>query len=95
MKRHLAAFHRPQSAGTHSASRVTGLPKELDWRGCAGTTYGTQAPHGRFRPAVSLQELMVLGDWKSYRIVLRYAHLPPKRSATRKPQANSSLSGGC
>jgi integrase len=65
---------------------------------------------------VSLQELMVLGGWKSHRMVLRYAHLspansasaaravgtsvaqalrPPKRSVSRKPRANSSLSGGC
>lgn len=30
---------------------------------------------------VSLQELMVLGDWKSYAMVLRYAHLAPSHAA--------------
>ena len=27
----------------------------------------------------SLQELMELGGWKSYEMVLRYAHLAPER----------------
>jgi len=30
---------------------------------------------------VSLQELMVLGDWRDYRSVLRYAHLAPSQAA--------------
>lgn len=30
---------------------------------------------------VTLQELMVLGDWKDYRSVLRYAHLAPNQAA--------------
>ncbi len=31
---------------------------------------------------VPLQELMVLGDWKSYRMVLRYSHLAPSNVAS-------------
>jgi integrase len=31
---------------------------------------------------VTLQELMVLGDWKDYRSVLRYAHLAPSQAAS-------------
>lgn len=31
---------------------------------------------------VTLPELMVLGDWKDYRSVLRYAHLAPSHAAT-------------
>jgi len=31
---------------------------------------------------VTLQELMVLGDWKDYRSVLRYAHLAPSHAAS-------------
>lgn len=31
---------------------------------------------------VTLQELMVLGDWKDYRSVLRYAHLAPTAAAS-------------
>jgi integrase len=31
---------------------------------------------------VSLQELMVLGDWRDYRSVLRYAHLAPSQAAS-------------
>jgi len=31
---------------------------------------------------VSLQELQALGDWKSYRMVLRYAHLSPAQTVT-------------
>src|SRR5205807_8648408 len=30
---------------------------------------------------VTLQELMVLGDWRSYPMVLRYAHLAPSHAA--------------
>lgn len=30
----------------------------------------------------TLPELMALGDWKSYRMVLRYAHLAPSHAAT-------------
>lgn len=31
---------------------------------------------------VTLQELMLLGDWKDYRSVLRYAHLAPSQAAS-------------
>jgi integrase len=31
---------------------------------------------------VTLQELMVLGDWRDYRSVLRYAHLAPSQAAS-------------
>jgi integrase len=31
---------------------------------------------------VTLPELMILGDWKDYRSVLRYAHLAPQNGAT-------------
>lgn len=31
---------------------------------------------------VTLQELMVLGDWRSYTMVLRYAHLAPSHAAS-------------
>lgn len=31
---------------------------------------------------VTLQELMVLGDWKSYSMVLRYAHLAPSHATS-------------
>jgi integrase len=31
---------------------------------------------------VTLQELMLLGDWKDYRSVLRYSHLAPSQAAS-------------
>jgi hypothetical protein len=37
----------------------------------------------------SLQELMELGGWKSFEMVLRYAHLAPEHlsSAAKRPTA--------
>jgi hypothetical protein len=39
----------------------------------------------------SLQELMELGDWKSYEMVLRYAHLAPEnvRAAVARLEAQT------
>jgi hypothetical protein len=31
---------------------------------------------------VTLQELMALGEWKSHRMVLKYAHLAPQNAAS-------------
>jgi len=36
---------------------------------------------------VTLQELMLLGDWKDYRSVLRYAHLAPNQAASAAAKA--------
>jgi integrase len=36
---------------------------------------------------VTLPELMVLGDWRDYRSVLRYAHLAPSHAATAAEKA--------
>lgn len=36
---------------------------------------------------VTLQELMLLGDWKDYRSVLRYAHLAPSQAASAAERA--------
>lgn len=40
---------------------------------------------------VTLQELMVLGNWKSYRSVLIYAHLAPSNSATAAQAVGTSV----
>lgn len=45
-----------------------------DWRH-TGASWAVQN-------GVTLQELMLLGDWKDYRSVLRYAHLAPSHAAS-------------
>lgn len=40
---------------------------------------------------VTLQELMVLGDWKSYSMVLRYAHLAPSNAASAAQKVAQSV----
>jgi len=40
---------------------------------------------------VTLQELMVLGNWKSYRSVLIYAHLAPSNQATAAQAVGTSV----
>jgi integrase len=40
---------------------------------------------------VTLQELMVLGDWKSYAMVLRYAHLAPSNAASAAQKVAQSV----
>ena len=39
----------------------------------------------------SLQELMELGGWKSYEMVLRYAHLAPERLTTAASRIDRRL----
>ena len=39
----------------------------------------------------SLQELMELGGWKSYEMVLRYAHLAPEHLATAASRIDRRL----
>lgn len=65
-------FHT--KAFTKAATRA-GLP-ELRWHDLrhTGASWAVQS-------GVTLQELMVLGDWKSYRSVLIYAHLAPSNAA--------------
>ncbi|HET9864076.1 MAG TPA: site-specific integrase [Steroidobacteraceae bacterium] len=45
-----------------------------DWRH-TGASWAVQS-------GVTLQEIMVLGDWRDYRSVLRYAHLAPSQAAS-------------
>jgi integrase len=40
---------------------------------------------------VTLPELMALGDWRSYRMVLRYAYLAPSNSATAARKLGTSV----
>jgi integrase len=41
--------------------------------------------------SVTLQELMALGDWKSYNMVLRYAHLSPANAAAAARAVGTSV----
>lgn len=43
---------------------------------------------------VTLPELMLLGDWKDYRSVLRYAHLAPTQAATAAEKVAQMSHGG-
>lgn len=65
-------FHT--KAFTKAAERA-GVP-ELRWHDLrhTGASWAVQS-------GVTLQELMALGDWKSYRSVLIYAHLAPSNAA--------------
>ncbi len=58
------------------AAERAGLPG-LRWHDLRHTCASWAVQRG-----VTLQELMALGDWKSYRMVLRYAHLSPANSAS-------------
>ena len=64
---HTAAFRK--------ATERAGL-KGLRWHDLrhTGASWAVQS-------GVTLPELMALGDWKSYRMVLRYAHLAPSNTA--------------
>lgn len=64
------------TAAFKKASRRAGL-EWLRWHDLrhTGASWAVQG-------GVTLQELMVLGDWKSYRMVLRYAHLSPANAAS-------------
>lgn len=42
---------------------------------------------------VTLPELMALGDWKSYRMVLRYSHLAPQNSINAAEKIGAKLRG--
>jgi integrase len=57
-----------------AAERAGLLP--LRWHDLRHTGASWAVQHG-----VTLQELMVLGDWKSYVMVLKYAHLAPSHAA--------------
>lgn len=65
---HTAAFRK--------AAERAGLPG-LRWHDLrhTGASWAVQS-------GVTLQELQVLGDWKSYRSVLRYAHLAPQNAVS-------------
>lgn len=65
---HTAAFKK-------AAARAKLLP--LRWHDLRHTGASWAVQNG-----VTLQELMALGNWKSYRSVLIYAHLAPANSAT-------------
>lgn len=65
---HTAAFKK-------AAKRAGVLP--LRWHDMRHTGASWAVQNG-----VTLQELMVLGNWKSYRSVLVYAHLAPSNSTT-------------
>ena len=68
------------TAAFRKASERAGLPG-LRWHDLRHTGASWAVQNG-----VTLPELMVLGDWKSYRMVLRYAHLAPSNAveAARK-----------
>jgi integrase len=58
------------------AAKRAGVAPPLRWHDLrhTGASWAVQS-------GVSLQELMVLGDWRSYTMVLRYAHLAPSQAA--------------
>jgi integrase len=74
---HTAAFKK-------AAGRAGLLP--LRWHDLrhTGASWAVQS-------GVSLQELMVLGDWKSYRMVLRYAHLAPQNASSAAEKVAQSV----
>jgi integrase len=58
--------------------------KALERAGIQGANWHTLRHTGAswaVQAGVTLQELMLLGDWKSYAMVLRYAHLAPSHAA--------------
>lgn len=69
----IANFH---TAAFKKAAKRAGILK-LRWHDLRHTGASWAVQNG-----VTLQELMVLGNWKSYRSVLIYAHLAPANSAT-------------
>lgn len=59
--------------------------KAMERAGIEGANWHTLRHTGAswaVQGGVTLPELMVLGDWKDYRSVLRYAHLAPQQAAT-------------
>ncbi|HVY83365.1 MAG TPA: tyrosine-type recombinase/integrase, partial [Steroidobacteraceae bacterium] len=64
------------TAAFKKAAARAGLPG-LRWHDLrhTGASWAVQS-------GVTLQELQVLGDWKSYRSVLRYAHLAPQNAVS-------------
>jgi integrase len=58
------------------AVRISGVPY-ICWHDLRHTGASWAVQNG-----VTLQELMLLGDWKDYRSVLRYAHLAPTQAAS-------------
>jgi integrase len=74
---HTAAFKK-------AAQRANVLP--LRWHDMRHTGASWAVQNG-----VTLQELMVLGNWKSYRSVLVYAHLAPSNSARAAQVVGTSV----
>lgn len=74
---HTAAFKK-------AAKRASVFP--LRWHDMrhTGASWAVQS-------GVTLQELMVLGNWKSYKSVLVYAHLAPANSATAAQRVGTSV----
>ena len=74
---HTAAFKK-------AAKRAGVLP--LRWHDLrhTGASWAVQS-------GVTLQELMVLGNWKTYKSVLIYAHLAPANSATAAQAVGTSV----
>jgi integrase len=75
-------FHR---GAFQKAARRAGIPG-LRWHDLrhTGASWAVQG-------GVTLPELMVLGDWKSYRMVLRYAHLAPSNAASAASAVGTSV----
>lgn len=73
------------TAAFRKAAERAGL-KGLRWHDLrhTGASWAVQS-------GVTLQELMVLGDWKSYRMVLRYAHLAPSNAASAAASVGTSV----
>ena len=67
------------------AARRAGL-EGLRWHDLRHTGASWAVQNG-----VTLQELMVLGNWKSYRSVLIYAHLAPSNSTTAAQVVGTSV----
>jgi integrase len=67
------------------ASERAGLPG-LRWHDLRHTGASWAVQRG-----VPLPELMALGDWKSYRMVLKYAHLAPSNAASAAAVVGTSV----
>ena len=74
---HTAAFRK--------AAKRAGL-EGLRWHDLRHTGASWAVQRG-----VTLPELMALGDWKSYRMVLRYAHLAPQNAASAARAVGTSV----
>lgn len=71
--------------GTTKSGEGRGIPLNADAMAALESTFG-QHPRWRFtfagqrvQSGTSLPELMELGGWKWYEMVLRYAHLAPEK----------------